>query len=75
MSYYQTGALSIASSLEKAVNALKQKIRDEAAQGAKEAVAPVAREQAARGAKSAVMPIMVGVGAVSLLSLILAVRR
>lgn len=75
MSYYRTGGIDIAELVNKAVDKAKQKIRDEAAQGAKVAVAPVARREAAEGARSAVMPLVIGVGAVSLLSLIVALKK
>ena len=75
MSYYRTGGIDIAELVTKAVDKAKQKIRDEAAAGAKVAVAPVARKEAAAGARNAVMPLVVGVGALSALSLIIALKR
>lgn len=66
MKLYQVGAMDF-SAVEKVYDQLKKKIRDEAAAGAKPA--------AAKGARSAVMPVVVGVGAVSLLSLIIALRK
>lgn len=72
---YRAGGFDITSLAEKAVDEVKKRIRDEAAKGAKEAVAPVARKQAAEGARSAVMPIMIGVGALSAVSLVIALRK
>lgn len=59
--YYQIG--SVASTIRQSIEKVKQQIRDEAAKGARPA------------AKAGVMPVMVGVGAVSLLSLIIALRK
>lgn len=74
--YYQIGlTLHPASIATKLAEQMKKKIRDEAAEGAKKAVAPIARKEAAEGARSAVLPMIVGVGALSALSLIVALRK
>lgn len=75
MSYYRTGGISIKEAAEKAVAMLKEKIRNEAGEGAKTAVAPVARAEAAKGAREAVTPMVVGVGAVALTALFIALKK
>lgn len=75
MSLYRIGGASFTDVVDRAIANVKKKIREEAAAGAKAAVAPVARKEAAEGARSAVMPLIVGVGALSTLAIIVALRR
>lgn len=75
MSLYRVGGIGVTEVVTRAIDAAKKKIRDEAAAGAKAAVAPVARKEAAEGARSAVKPMIVGVAALSALSLVVALRR